>query len=71
MDMARNRQISRWERVRKTNHFFDAAVYSAIAGAYRGVVLLDAEAKERKRAKQSLASLVESAKRSFRKEPDR
>jgi phage terminase large subunit GpA-like protein len=62
-DMAKNKQVSRWERVRKANHFFDCTTYACIAASYKGVRLLDSDSKTEASTKSLLSQLVEAQKR--------
>ncbi len=38
--------VTKWERVRKNNHWFDALAYACVAGHYCGVRLVEEVKKE-------------------------
>ena len=52
-DVNRNREVSKWDRVRKSNHYFDAATYATITANFYGVTLLESQYQERQRAEET------------------
>jgi hypothetical protein len=54
--------VTKWECLRRQNHFFDALYYASAAGWYCGVRLTD-EPKPAERKRVSIRDLAEAAKR--------
>lgn len=61
-DKARNADVTKWERIRHSNHFFDASVYASIAAAHCGVTLLDTETAEKQRANANFSKMLSQSR---------
>lgn len=68
-DIKRNRMITRWEAIRKQNHYFDSTVYASVGADRQGVTVLEAEQAENLRVQAAMDAVLRGAKDSISRSP--
>lgn len=60
-DLKHNKMVSKWERIRKQNHYLDCTVYASIGADRMGVTVLEQEHEEGERVRQAMDAVLRSA----------
>lgn len=68
-DVKRNKLVSKWEAIRKQNHYLDATVYAAVGADRQGVTVLEAEHEESQRVSAAMTAVLQSAKDGIHQSP--
>jgi hypothetical protein len=66
-DQKRNKEVSKFRRIRKQNHFLDVVTYNGVGATLRGVTALEQQAKGSAAVAKAIEGLINSSRESMNK----